>query len=103
MTFEDREGGVWIKAECPRLVPKSTRLVATCSSRGIWREVAIHFPGLKGLDKLIVWVFPKVFACFECDHTIFRVPERELKVLQTGLPVEGAVVWQPDDETRSYN
>jgi hypothetical protein len=33
MTFEDREGGVWIKAECPRLVPKSTRLVASCSSR----------------------------------------------------------------------
>src|SRR6266704_1456553 len=41
MTFEDREGGVWIKAECPRLVPKSTRLVASCSSRGIWREIAI--------------------------------------------------------------
>src|SRR5215475_6620163 len=39
MTFEDREGGVWIKAECPRLVPKSTRLAANCSSRGIWREI----------------------------------------------------------------
>jgi hypothetical protein len=22
-------------------------------------EIAIHFPGLKGLDKPIVWVFPK--------------------------------------------
>src|SRR5215470_7708444 len=41
MTFEDRQGGVWIKAECPRLVPKSTRLVASCSSRRIWREIPI--------------------------------------------------------------
>jgi hypothetical protein len=41
MRFEEREGGVWIKAECPELVPKSTRLLARCSSRGIWREIAI--------------------------------------------------------------
>jgi len=42
MRFEDREGGVWIKAECPKLVPKSTRLVASSSSRGIWRKIALH-------------------------------------------------------------
>jgi hypothetical protein len=41
MAYEDREGGVWIKAECPRLVPKSTRLVASCSSRRIRLEIAI--------------------------------------------------------------
>jgi len=23
-------------------------------------EIAIHFPGLKGLDKPIVWVYPKL-------------------------------------------
>jgi hypothetical protein len=45
MTFEDREGGVWIKAECPRLVPKSTRLVASSSSRGICREISISLIG----------------------------------------------------------
>lgn len=44
-------------------------------------EIAIHFPGLKGLDKPIVWVFPKVAVCLECGSAEFVVPERELRVL----------------------
>jgi len=55
-------------------------------------EIAIHFPGLKGLDKPIVWVFPKLAVCLECGFTDFTVPERELSVLVKGTPVEGAVV-----------
>jgi len=55
-------------------------------------EIAIHFPGLKGLDKPIVWVFPKLAVCLECGFTQFTVPERELSVLMHGAPVEGAVV-----------
>ena len=55
-------------------------------------EIAIHFPGLKGLDKPIVWVFPKLAVCLECGFTQFTVPERELSVLVHGAPVEGAVV-----------
>ena len=55
-------------------------------------EIAIHFRGLKGLDKPIVWVFPKLAVCLECGFTQFTVPERELSVLVHGGPVEGAVV-----------
>jgi len=55
-------------------------------------EIAIHFPMLKGLDKPIVWVFPKLAICLHCGFTEFNVPERELKVLVHGTPVEGAVV-----------
>ena len=55
-------------------------------------EIAIHFPGLKGLDKPIVWVFPKLAVCLECGFTEFTIPERELSVLVRGTPVEGAVV-----------
>jgi len=55
-------------------------------------EIAVHFPGLKGLDKHIVWVFPKLAACLECGFTEFIIPERELSVLVRGNPVEGAVV-----------
>ena len=55
-------------------------------------ETAIHFPGLKGLDKPIVWVFPKLAVCLECGFTEFTIPERELSVLVRGTPVEGAVV-----------
>ena len=55
-------------------------------------EIAIRFPGLDGLDKPIVWMFPKLAVCLHCGFTEFIVPERELTVLVTGAPVEGAVV-----------
>ena len=44
-------------------------------------EIAIHFPGLKGLEKPIVWVFPEVLVCLNCGNAEFVVPERELRVL----------------------
>jgi len=64
--------------------------------------MAIHFPGIKGLVKPIVWLFPKLFVCLDCGFTEFSVPERELKVLQTGLAVEGALVsWREEDSQDS--
>jgi hypothetical protein len=62
------------------------------SQREFNGEIAIHFPGLKGLDKPIVWTFPKLAVCLECGFTEFTVPERELCVLVKGEAVEGAVV-----------
>ncbi len=44
-------------------------------------EIAIHFPGLKGLDKPIVWVFPKLLVCMNCGFTEFTVPETDLRRL----------------------
>ena len=55
-------------------------------------EIAIHFPGLDGLDKPIVWVFPKLVVCLHCGFAEFAVPERELLVLERASPVDGAVV-----------
>jgi hypothetical protein len=55
-------------------------------------EICIHFPGLEGLDKPIVWVFPRLAVCLDCGFAEFTVPERELQVLQQEFPVEGAVV-----------
>jgi hypothetical protein len=45
-------------------------------------EIAIHFPGLNGLDKPIVWVFPKLLVCLNCGFTEFAIPETELLVLR---------------------
>jgi hypothetical protein len=56
-------------------------------------EIAMHFPGLEGLDNPIVWVFPIISVCLKCGVAGFAVPERELEVLRTGTPVEGASVW----------
>jgi hypothetical protein len=55
-------------------------------------EIAVHFRGLEGLDKPIVWIFPTLVVCFDCGLTEFTVPERELQVLEQGSPVKGAVV-----------
>jgi hypothetical protein len=58
-------------------------------------ELAIHFPGIEGLQKPIVWTFPKLLVCLDCGRAEFIVPERELRVLITGVPVDGAIVLPP--------
>lgn len=55
-------------------------------------EIAMHFSGLDGLDKPIVWVFPKCSVCLSCGCAEFLVPERELRVLAEGKRVDGALV-----------
>jgi hypothetical protein len=47
-------------------------------------EIAIHFPGLEGLDKPLVWVFPKLLVCLNCGLTEFEIPEAELRQLVEG-------------------
>jgi len=47
-------------------------------------ELAIHFPGLTGLDKPIVWVYPKLLVCMNCGFTEFAIPETELRRLGEG-------------------
>jgi hypothetical protein len=61
-------------------------------------EIAIHFRGLEGLNKPLVWVFSQITVCLRCGFAQFVVPERELKVLRDGVPVEGAAVWLGSSE-----
>lgn len=49
-------------------------------------EVALHFRGLEGLKKPIVWIFPDVPVCLNCGTAVFSVAEQELRVLRTGKP-----------------
>jgi len=59
----------------------------SCGSdkRGMFTaEIAIHFPGFKGLDKPHVWVFPQVVVCLNCGSAEFLVPENELRALAKG-------------------
>ena len=55
-------------------------------------EIAMHFPGLAGLKKSIVWLFPELKICLNCGTAEFVVPERERNVLADGKPVDGAVI-----------
>lgn len=47
-------------------------------------ELAIHFPGLEGLDKPVVWVFPKLLVCLRCGFGEFVVPDEQVEQLKNG-------------------
>jgi hypothetical protein len=64
-------------------------------------ELAIHFPGIAGLQKPIIWIYPKLLVCLDCGQAEFNVPERELRVLVRGGPVDGAIVLPPREEPPS--
>ena len=74
--------------------PVNSKCKQCSSSRldGFASEIALHFPGLDGLNKPIVWVFPSSSVCLDCGLAQFAIPEKELEVLRTGVPVEGAAV-----------
>ena len=44
-------------------------------------ELGLHFPGLKGLDKPIVWAFPEVLVCLSCGFAVFALADAPLKEL----------------------
>jgi hypothetical protein len=41
-------------------------------------EINIHFPGLKGVDRPTVWVFPKLAVCLNCGLAEFVICKTEL-------------------------
>lgn len=44
-------------------------------------EMGIHFPGLKNINKPVVWLFPEIVVCLDCGAAEFAVPEAELRLL----------------------
>ena len=41
----------------------------------------IHFPGMAGLTKPTVWLFPSLSVCLDCGVAQFDVPDAELQRL----------------------
>jgi hypothetical protein len=53
-------------------------------------EIAIHFPGIEGLEKSPAWVFPTLTVCLACGFVEFELPEEQLSQLKTdGFPTQG--------------
>jgi hypothetical protein len=55
-----------------------------CGSENVHKlrgEIAMRSPGLKNIDKPIVWVFPDIVVCMECGIAEFALPEAELRML----------------------
>jgi len=42
----------------------------------------MHFRGLDGLNKPIVWVFPEILVCLDCGLAEFEVPEEQKETLR---------------------
>lgn len=51
------------------------------NQRKLVAEIAIRLPGLKNIDKPVVWVFPEVEICLGCGRAEFLVPEAQLRQL----------------------
>jgi len=67
----------------------SCRRCASDSLKSFNGELAVHFPGLEGLDKPIVWVFPKLLVCLQCGFGEFEVPDEQREQLKNGgVPVQ---------------
>lgn len=57
----------------------------SCSSmnqRKLNGEVALHFPGLQGLEKPIVWAFSEVLVCLNCGFAVFALEDAPTKELR---------------------
>jgi hypothetical protein len=56
----------------------------SCTSenqRSFTSEIAVHFSGLKNLEKPTVFVFPKLLVCMDCGFTEFAIPDTKLRLL----------------------
>ncbi len=58
--------------------------------RNFTAEMGIHFPGLKNIDKPVVWVFPELVVCLDCGTSEFTMPEIELRQLAKGADAASA-------------
>ena len=66
----------------------------SCSSKNQRKfngELALHFPGLQGLDKPIVWAFPQILICLDCGFAVFALEDEPLKEVRQTYTDE---VWQ---------
>ena len=63
---------------------KNATRCASCGSENVGKfgvEIAIHFSGLKNLDKPHVYVCAELVVCSDCGIAQFAIPEAELRLL----------------------
>ena len=54
----------------------------TCGSTRVNKlraELALHFDGLKNIDKPVLWTFPEVVVCTDCGEADIHFPPHELQ------------------------
>jgi len=64
-----------------------TSICKSCASgnlKELGSEISVHFPGLDGLSKFPLFIFPMLVVCLDCGFTEFMFPERDLRMLEEG-------------------
>jgi hypothetical protein len=60
------------------------KLCSSDNQRKFDGELAIHFPGRKGIDIPHILVFPALLVCLDCGIAEFFIPKDELRQLSKG-------------------
>ena len=69
----------------------------SCTSenqRKFTSEIAVHFSGLKNLDKPTVFVFPMLLVCIDCGFTEFAIAKADLELLTRDESSSDTSSWQ---------
>jgi hypothetical protein len=64
------------------LVPAAIQRCCSCGSTSVNKftaEIALHFTGLKNIDKPVLWSFPEVPVCMDCGQAHFHITPKELQ------------------------
>ena len=64
------------------MTPRITCSCSLDSRRTSNGEVALHVPGLEGLEKPTLFVFPAVQVCLNCGFAAFVVDDADLRSLR---------------------
>jgi hypothetical protein len=77
---------VWLEGNNTARSPMACKQCDSENQGKFGSEMAIHYPGLKGLDGPIVMIFQGLLVCLDCGFTEFTVPENELRLLEQDTP-----------------
>jgi len=55
-----------------------TRHLTSLNLRIYPSELNIHFPGLEGLDRPMVWAFPKLVVCVDRGYPLFTLSDDQV-------------------------
>lgn len=80
MTHIVEHKGKFIKRGGPGM--SSCRVCQSVAQREFPAEINVHFPGIKNLTELTVWLFPRLLVCLHCGFTEFQVEEKHLQKLR---------------------
>ena len=64
----------------------------SCASWNLVRlstEICLHFPGLSGLERGPIFVFPKLTICLDCGFLHSRLSAEELRPIKESVSGEG--------------